>query len=111
MYCLNSNEVPILWVQVDPDFQWVRGLLLEQSDTTWMNVLRYHRSANAQLDALEALGQYPSVQVRDSFREAVTTSHFYYNVRLTAAQKLAEVRGLAEFRDGQYVCIFQLLCM
>jgi len=64
-----------------------------------MNVLRYHRSANAQLDALEALGHYQTVQVRDSFREAVTTPHFYYNMRLAAAQKLAEVR-----KEGLIMC-------
>ena len=86
-----SNEVPILWVQVDPDYQWIRDLRLEQSDTTWMNVLRYDRSANTQLEALEALAECPSINVRDTFRDAIAGTHFYYQVRLAAAQKLAQV--------------------
>ena len=83
--------MPILWVQVDPDYQWIRELKMEQSDTTWMNVLKYERDAMAQLNALEALEEFPSVQVRDSFKETILTGCFYYQVRLQAAHKLAKV--------------------
>lgn len=65
---------------------------MEQSDTTWMNVLKHERDATAQLEALEALGECPSVLVRDSFRNAILNSCFYYQVRLQAAEKLARVR-------------------
>lgn len=65
---------------------------MEQSDTTWMNVLKYERDATAQLDSLEALGECPSILVRDSFKDAILNSCFYYQVRLKAAEKLAKVR-------------------
>ena len=86
-----SNEVPILWVRVDPDFQWIRQLSTEQSDTTWQTLLRHERDAVAQLDALEALNAYPSVFTRDSFRDAILNPLFYYHVRLQAANNLAKV--------------------
>ncbi len=91
-HCFHSNEVPILWVRVDPDYQWIRQLSTEQSDTTWQHMLRYERDATAQLNALEALEEYPSITTRDCFKEAILTSCFYYQVRLQAARSLAKVR-------------------
>lgn len=76
---------------MDPDYQWIRQLSTEQSDTTWQNTLRYERDAMAQLDALEALAEYPSAITRDSFKDAVTNPLFYYQVRIQAAQHLAKV--------------------
>lgn len=78
-------------MRVDPDFQWIRRLTTEQSDTTWQNMLKYERDAIAQLDALQALGEYPSNITRDCFRDTILNSCFYYQVRLQAAQSLAKV--------------------
>ena len=80
-----------MWVHLDPDFQWIRELRMEQSDVTWMNVLKYERNGIAQLDALEALQGMPSMLVRDSFKDAILTRCFYYQVRLQAAENLAKV--------------------
>lgn len=87
----HSNEVPILWLRVDPDFQWIRQLTTEQSDTTWQNMLKYERDAAAQLDALQALAEYPSPLTRDCFRDTILNPSFYYQVRLRAAQHLVKV--------------------
>ena len=89
--CCHSNEVPILWVRVDPDYQWLRLLSTEQSDTTWQHMLRYERDATAQLQALEALEEYSSIITRDCFKDAILTQCFYYQVRLQAARSLAKV--------------------
>ena len=86
-----SNEVPILWVRVDPDYQWIRRLSTEQSDTTWQNMLKYERDATAQLDALEALEDYPSTLTRDCYRDTLLNTCFYCHVRLQAAAKLTKV--------------------
>ena len=45
-----SMEVPVLWVRVDPEFQWLRYLVMEQPDTVWHNLLKYERDAIAQLE-------------------------------------------------------------
>lgn len=35
---LVSMEVPVLWVRVDTEFQWIRQLVMEQSDTVWLDL-------------------------------------------------------------------------
>ena len=43
-------EVPILWLRVDPEFQWLRQLSVEQPDTVWHSMLKYERDAVAQVE-------------------------------------------------------------
>lgn len=45
-----SLEVPVLWIRVDPEYQWLRRLNMEQADTIWQCMLRYERDATAQLE-------------------------------------------------------------
>lgn len=45
-----STEIPVLWVRLDPEFQWLRLLAMEQADTVWQCLLKYERDANAQLE-------------------------------------------------------------
>ena len=86
-----SMEVPVLWVRVDPEYQWIRQLSLEQSDIVWQCLLKYERDANAQLDALEALETFQTNQTRDAFRDTIMNSSFYHRVREQAAKSLSKV--------------------
>ena len=45
-----STEIPVLWVRLDPEFQWLRLLTVEQADSVWQCLLKYERDANAQLE-------------------------------------------------------------
>ena len=47
---LLSAEVPVLWVRVDPEMQWLRSLQPTLPDTVWINILQYERDAIAQLE-------------------------------------------------------------
>ena len=86
-----SMEVPVLWVRVDPEYQWIRQLVLDQSDIVWQCLLKYERDASAQLDALEALEAFQTNQTRDAFRDTIMNSSFYYRVREQAARSLSKV--------------------
>ena len=97
----SSMEVPVLWVRVDPKYQWIRQLTLEQSDTIWHCLLKYERDANAQLDAVEALESFQTNQTRDVFRDTILNSNFFYRVREQAAKSLAKVSGFVYV----YMCI------
>ena len=97
----SSMEVPVLWVRVDPEYQWIRQLTLEQSDTIWHCLLKYERDANAQLDAVEALESFQTNQTRDVFRDTILNSNFFYRVREQAAKSLAKVSGFVYV----YMCI------
>ena len=46
-------EVPVLWLRVDPEYQWVRQLVMEQPDTIWHNMLKYERDVLAQVEVSE----------------------------------------------------------
>ena len=80
-----------MWVRVDPEYQWIRQLALDQSDIVWQCLLKYERDANAQLDALEALETFQTNQTRDAFRDTIMNSSFYYRVREQAARSLSKV--------------------
>ena len=43
-------EVPVMWVRVDPEMQWIRHINMQQPDTIWMNTLNYNRDAVSQLE-------------------------------------------------------------
>lgn len=84
-----DNEVPVLWVKVDPDMQWIRQISMQQSDTVCQCVLKYDRDAVAQLEAVAALEGLPSEQSRNCLRDALLNPAFYHRVRCRAAQALA----------------------
>lgn len=54
----HSMEVPVLWLRVDPEFQWLRQLVVEQPDTIWHNILKYERDAVAQVEVSELSSSY-----------------------------------------------------
>eukprot|EP00731_Ephydatia_muelleri_P017708 Em0010g806a len=84
-------EVPILWVRVDPDFQWIRKVNMEQADTTWQCILKYERDATAQVESILALENFPSSASRDVLRDIILNLQLFYRVRTQAGQSLAKV--------------------
>ncbi|XP_019854461.1 PREDICTED: transcription initiation factor TFIID subunit 2-like [Amphimedon queenslandica] len=84
-------EVPVLWVRVDPEMQWIRYLKPSLPDTVWINVLQYERDVVAQVEAIDALKEYPSQSAVSALSEAITNSSFYYHVRIKAIEALAHV--------------------
>ena len=43
----------MLWLRVDPEYQWVRQLVMEQPDSIWHNMLKYERDVLAQVEVGE----------------------------------------------------------
>ena len=43
----------MLWLRIDPEFQWLRQLVVEQPDTVWHSMLKYERDAVAQVEVSE----------------------------------------------------------
>ena len=39
-----------MWLRVDPEYQWVRQLVVEQPDSIWHNMLKYERDVLAQVE-------------------------------------------------------------
>jgi transcription initiation factor TFIID subunit 2 len=105
-------EVPVLWLRVDPEFQWLRQLSVEQPDTVWHSMLKYERDAVAQVEAMEALEEFPSSTSRDLLRESILNTQFYYKVRVQAAHSLAKLitdTASSGGSPGFLVSVFQKL--
>ncbi|KAL5486754.1 hypothetical protein EMCRGX_G019273 [Ephydatia muelleri] len=108
-----DTEVPILWVRVDPDFQWIRRVNMEQADTIWQCVLKYERDATAQIESILALESFPSGPSRDLLRDVILNPQLFYRVRIQAGQSLAKMLtdtassgGSASFLIGIYHRLF-----
>ena len=86
-----SNEVPVLWVKVDPDMQWIRQISMQQSDTVCQCVLKYDRDAVAQLEVNIPPSLPPSLlpSLPPSLRPACCT----YNI-CVLLQAVAALEGL-----------------
>lgn len=106
-------EVPILWLRIDPDFQWIRRVNMEQADTIWQCILKYERDATAQIESILALENFPSSSARDILRDIILNPQLFYHVRTQAGQSLAKMLtdtassgGSASFLIGTYHRLF-----
>ena len=52
---LVNMETPVVWVRVDPEIKWIRQLVMEQSDTVWLCLLKCKWDGNAQVNTLEGI--------------------------------------------------------
>jgi transcription initiation factor TFIID subunit 2 len=105
-------EVPVLWLRVDPELQWLRQLSTEQPDTVWHSMLKYERDAVAQIEAIKALEAFPSSTSRDLLRETLLNTQFFYRVRIQAARSLSKLLTETASSGGSpgfLVSIFQRL--
>jgi transcription initiation factor TFIID subunit 2 len=48
-------EIPLKWIRLDPELEWVRVLKFSQKASMWTNQLEKDRDVVAQLDAIEAM--------------------------------------------------------
>jgi transcription initiation factor TFIID subunit 2 len=107
-----DTEVPVLWINVDPEFQWIKEVEIEQADSTWQFVIKYERNALLQLKAVEALAQHPTPLTKTTLMEAVLNKNFFYIVKLKAAESLVKVlnsMASSGISSGPMISLYQRL--
>ena len=67
-------EVPVLWLRVDPEYQWLRQLSIEQPDTIWQSMLRYERDPVAQIEVSQSVSLLLSHSVTQSLTQSLCHS-------------------------------------
>lgn len=86
-----DSDSPLLWIRLDSDLKILRELNLEQADYNWQNELRFERDICAQLDAVEVLSKFPSVNTRTTLISVLESPECFYRIRIKAAHVLTDV--------------------
>jgi transcription initiation factor TFIID subunit 2 len=85
---------PILWIRVDPDMEWVRGVFWRQQERAWIRQLAGERDVLSQLDCCDALYLHASTHgVRGLSEHALENEQVHYRVRGAAAASIARWGG------------------
>lgn len=82
-------SAPYEWIRLDADFEWMAQLHFEQPDYMWVSQLQRDRDVVAQLAAVHALGQMPSLITSSMLTRTVLVTKYFYRIRAEAAYGLA----------------------
>jgi transcription initiation factor TFIID subunit 2 len=88
---INDTDSPILWFRIDPEMKLIREIEIKQEGYQWQMELKYERDICAQLDAITQLKRFQAKDTRDLLTSIVENHELYYQVRIQAANLLAEL--------------------
>ncbi|PKI83009.1 hypothetical protein MVES_002777 [Malassezia vespertilionis] len=80
---------PYEWIRLDADFEWMAQIQFEQPDYMWVSQLQRDRDVVAQLTAVTALSQMPSLITSSMLTRTVLVTKYFYRIRAEAALGLA----------------------
>jgi transcription initiation factor TFIID subunit 2 len=86
-----DSDSPILWIRLDSDLKILRELKFEQPDISWQHQLKYERDICAQLDAVEVLIGYATVNTKLALTSVLENNECFYRVRIKSAFALSQV--------------------
>ncbi|XP_041483978.1 transcription initiation factor TFIID subunit 2-like [Lytechinus variegatus] len=99
-------DSPVLWIRVDTEMTLLREVIFDQPDYQWQCQLRYERDIVAQLEAVEYLKKFASLDTTSALSDIILQSGCYYKVRIQAAFCYAQVSNeLAETFSGHTALI------
>ncbi|WFD29826.1 hypothetical protein MSPP1_000839 [Malassezia sp. CBS 17886] len=82
-------SAPYEWIRLDADFEWMATIQFEQPDYMWVSQLQRDRDVVAQLTAVHALSQLPSLITSSMLTRTVLVTKYFYRIRAEAAHGLA----------------------
>lgn len=82
-------SAPYEWIRLDADFEWMAQIQFEQPDYMWVSQLQRDRDVVAQLVAVHALSQMPSLITSSMLTRTVLVTKYFYRIRAEAAYGLA----------------------
>lgn len=82
-------SAPYEWIRLDADFEWMAQIQFEQPDYMWVSQLQRDRDVVAQLTAVHALSQMPSLITSSMLTRTVLVTKYFYRIRAEAAYGLA----------------------
>ena len=82
-------SAPYEWIRLDADFEWMAQIQFEQPDYMWVSQLQRDRDVVAQLAAVHALSQMPSLITSSMLTRTVLVTKYFFRIRAEAAYGLA----------------------
>ncbi|WFD44718.1 hypothetical protein MPSI1_003388 [Malassezia psittaci] len=82
-------SAPYEWIRLDADFEWMAHIQFEQPDYMWVSQLQRDRDVVAQLEAVHALSQMPSLITSSMLTRTILVTKYFYRIRAEAAYGLA----------------------
>ncbi|KAJ1025442.1 hypothetical protein NDA13_004253 [Ustilago tritici] len=82
------SSAPYEWIRMDADFEWLASIHFEQPDYMWVSQLQRDRDVVAQVSAVHALAQMPSLVTCSMLTRTVLVNKYFYRVRTEAVHAL-----------------------
>ncbi|TKY85733.1 hypothetical protein EX895_005273 [Sporisorium graminicola] len=82
------SSAPYEWIRMDADFEWLASIHFEQPDYMWVSQLQRDRDVVAQVSAVHALAQMPSLVTCSMLTRTVLVNKYFYRVRIEAVHAL-----------------------
>ncbi|XP_072170420.1 transcription initiation factor TFIID subunit 2-like [Diadema setosum] len=99
-------DSPVLWIRVDTEMTLLREVIFDQPDYQFQCQLRYERDVVAQLEALECLRKFPSLDTTNALSDIILNPCCFYKVRINASFCYAQVSNeMAESFSGHTALI------
>lgn len=90
---MKNIESPILWVRVDPGFEYIRKVKVKQSKENWLFQLLQEKSDYlAQIDACKALKHYNEAFVYEILISVAKNEKYFFKVRKQALKSLDQIQ-------------------
>jgi hypothetical protein len=87
----NRIEVPIKWIRIDPECDWLRIIKFEQSEEMWIHQLETDKDVIAQSEASTSLVQFNTSQTAlTKLENAAFDKSIYYRVRIEALESMSK---------------------
>lgn len=88
---INKVEIPIKWIRIDPEFEWIRIVRFKQTEQMWVHQLERDKDVIGQYEAVQGLSNFPESQNALSKIENILNDNtVYYQVRLAAIHSISK---------------------
>lgn len=88
---VNKVEVPIKWIRIDPEFEWIRVIKFKQTEQMWVNQLERDKDVVGQYEAIQGLANFPESQnALTKIENLLNDNSAYYQVRTEALYSIAK---------------------
>lgn len=91
LFEVKNGECPILWVRVDPEYEYIREVKVRQTMENWLFQLLQEKDPMGQIEACKALSNYNDEGVYEILVAVAKNEKFFFKVRKQALRSLEKI--------------------
>ena len=91
-----EKDCPILWISVDPEFEYLRKVKISQSKNNWLYQLLLAKDNISKIEACKALANFNEGSVYSILDSTAKNESLFFKVRKAALKALGKIQ-LAHF--------------